>query len=350
MGIFDREIALYRRLQKEGVQISFLTYGNKADLQYAGRIPEINILCNEWSLPAALYEYLLPLLHGAVLRRADVIKTNQMPGADIALRAARLWRKPLIARCGYIWSEFAAKEKGINSISAYRSQKIENRVFGSAEHIVVTTPEMAANITRRQAVIADKVTVIPNCVDTELFRPDKNVSRDFDIIFVGRISAQKNVEILLEAAGCLNTRVLIIGEGGLARKLQERFNCLKDRIRWEGIVPNDKLPDYLNRAKIFILPSRYEGHPKALLEAMACGLAVIGADSPGIKELIHHGENGWLCKPDAESIQDAIQKLLAQPGLRENLGRSARRYVEEKFSLERAVGTELALLREAGGR
>jgi glycosyltransferase involved in cell wall biosynthesis len=83
---------------------------------------------------------------------------------------------------------------------------------------------------------------------------------------------------------------------------------------------------------------------------MACGLPVIGADSPGIRELIVHGETGWLCGLDAKSIREAILYLLARPDLRAELGRNARRYVVENLSLERIVEMELALLREVAGQ
>jgi len=92
--------------------------------------------------------------------------------------------------------------------------------------------------------------------------------------------------------------------------------------------------------------SRYEGHPKSLLEAMSCGAAVLGADSPGIREQIIHGETGWLVKIDAESIRSGIQHLLANQALRVTLGRNARNFVQENYALDRIVSMEYALYRE----
>ncbi len=133
------------------------------------------------------------------------------------------------------------------------------------------------------------------------------------LIFVGRIAPEKNLSALLEAIQPLQVRLVLIGEGKIRPELQRRFPSLNGRISWEGNVPNSELPEYLNRAGLFILPSLYEGHPKALIEAMACGLPVIGADSPGIRELIRHGETGYLCGTEPESIRKAIQDLLDQP-------------------------------------
>ena len=69
----------------------------------------------------------------------------------------------------------------------------------------------------------------------------------------------------------------------------------------------------LTKSTIFVLPSFYEGHPKALLEAMSCGAPVLGADSPGIRELIRHGNTGYLCGTDLRSIRVALEELLSSP-------------------------------------
>jgi len=95
---------------------------------------------------------------------------------------------------------------------------------------------------------------------------------------------------------------------------------------------------------VFVLPSQYEGTPKALLEAMACGLAVVGTNVPGIRELIQDGVNGLLCEPDVKAISEAIARLLNDAELRARLGRAARRFVEERYAQSKVVETEARLL------
>ena len=95
-----------------------------------------------------------------------------------------------------------------------------------------------------------------------------------------------------------------------------------------------------------MLPSLYEGHPKALLEAMACGVPVIAADSPGIREVIRHGETGYLCGTSPDAIRDAIEALRSDCALRGRLGVAARKYVVDHFSLDRIAELEYALLQE----
>ena len=350
IGMFDREVALYRRLQECGVHVTFVTYGNSTDLRYADRIRGICILCNRWSLPQKWYERLLPWLHARYLRQANVLKTNQTKGSDVALRAAYHWKKPLVARCGYMWSESVGQQQGQMSAAAQHARSIEARIFSAASQIIVTTPMMAADITERIPESAKRIVIIPNYVEIDRFAPSDDVRWDYDVIFIGRISPEKNVGALLEAVESLPVKLCIIGTGELQAEFQEKYAKLGERVFWSGNMPNKSLPAYLTRSRVFILPSHYEGHPKTLLEAMSCGLPVIGADRPGIRELLRHGETGWLCGTDARSIREAIQHLLLHPDLCMRMGHNARQFVVENFSLERVVEIEMRVLTAVGGR
>jgi glycosyltransferase involved in cell wall biosynthesis len=83
--------------------------------------------------------------------------------------------------------------------------------------------------------------------------------------------------------------------------------------------------------------------PKTLLEAMSCGLPVIGANIDGIKEVIKHGKNGILCENNSNSIRGAIVTLMEDDGLERRIGENARKTIEERFSLEKLSEKELEL-------
>jgi glycosyltransferase involved in cell wall biosynthesis len=195
-----------------------------------------------------------------------------------------------------------------------------------------------------------RVRIIPNYVDTETFRPSPSghMEGERSLVFVGRIAPEKNLAALLQAIRPLRVRLTLIGEGRLRPDLQHQFSDLNGRVTWEGNVPNSQLPEYLSKAGIFVLPSLYEGHPKALLEAMSCGLAVIGADSPGVRDVIHHGETGYLAGTDPDSIRKAIEELLSRPDLVQQLGTKGRDYVVRTYALERILDMEASMLRELG--
>lgn len=347
IGMFEREVALYRHLQEHGVQVTFVTYGDASDLKYAKRIPGIRILCNRWGLSAWLYERWLSLLHGWYLLRADIYKTNQTNGADVALRAARLFRKSLIARCGYMWSYFASREHGDNSEPARCARKHENQVFTAADRVVVTTEQMKHYIAEKYGLTDSKVNVIPNYVLTDLFRPkQEGIFKTGRICFVGRLDAQKNLFALLEALRGLDVELQIIGDGSQRKDLEKSARENNLNVQFLGNRPHAELPQHFNEAEIFVLPSLYEGHPKTLLESMSCGLPVIGTDVPGIRELIRHQETGYLCDTSPVEIRKAILDLLGNKELRTKMGENARKFVVDNFSIEHILKLELALLRE----
>ncbi|MBL7131188.1 MAG: glycosyltransferase family 4 protein [Candidatus Omnitrophica bacterium] len=344
--MFDREVALYKEMQQKGVKVTFLTYGDRKDLQYEKQLPDIKILCNKWKLKGRIYAKIIPFIHALELRQADIFKSNQTNGSEIALRAAELWKKPLIVRCGYMWSDFAAERDGKKSSQFRNARGVEKKVFSNANKVVVTTPMMQEDIKRRIPNAGRKTAIIPNYVMTDIFVPDKDLDKDFDLVYVGRLAKQKNIESLLKAVESLDVNLLLIGNGQLKEELYNRFGDIQGRLNWVGRVAHRELPRQLNRSKIFILPSFYEGHPKTLIEAMACGLPVIGADSPGIRELIKHGETGWLCGTDPENIKIAIQELLKSPELCRKLGDSARKYAVEHFSLDKIIRSEKEIYAE----
>jgi glycosyltransferase involved in cell wall biosynthesis len=346
IGMFEREVALYRRLQEYGVQVSFVTYGDASDLAYADRLPGIHILCNRWGLSPERYEQLLPLLHWRHLLAARVYKTNQTEGAGVALLAKRLFRKKMIARCGYMWSLFFLNYKTAGTF--YDAESLirrEREAFIRSDRVVVTTALMKEYAVEHYGLPSAKVWVIPNYVLTDLFKPSgESRPSDRRVIYVGRLSQEKNLLGLLQAIRGLDIELTMIGNGPQRQQLAERATSHGISVRFLGNQPHCELPKFLNQADLFVLPSYSEGHPKALLEAMACGLPVVGADVPGIRELIGHRQTGFLCDPSPDEIQAAILEVLGDERLKTKMGRLAREFVVENFSIDKILKLELNLL------
>lgn len=345
-GIFEREVAIYRRLQELGIRVSFVTYGGPDEREFQSRIPGIKIICNRFRWNRARYERWLHLIHGLSIQRADVIKTNQVKGGELALRAAIFWRKPLVARCGYMWSSLAAASGPRREREAETARRAEARLFNAAERIVVTTSTMRDYVVQTHGEPIGKVTIIPNYVLTDLFSPSGRAPVANRLCFVGRLSLEKNPLALVQACAGLDVELLMIGEGPLREDIVSCARRLKVRVWLPGNIPHAEIAPILRDSAIFLLASPHEGHPKALIEAMASGVPVIGVDAPGIRELIQHGENGWCCGTDPASIRNAIEVLLSRPRLCERLGSNARRFVVERFALDAVVEKEIALLHE----
>lgn len=346
VGMLDRELALYRKLQQRGVNIQFITYGNKEDLTFAHAIPDLEINANVEGLGLAAYERKLlsqPL-------QATVVKSNQMAGADIAMDVARKSNAKFIARCGYLLAEFQERRYGERSREAKQARRLEEKVFRGADWITVTTAKMAESILDRYRISPEKIGVIPNYVETDRFHPRPTEPRTkMRVGFVGRLDTQKNLHNLITAVVDMDIEIWLIGYGPLKEELERFAEGTKAEFKFLGNVPNHELPQLLNQCNIFVMPSLYEGHPKALLEGMACGLPVLGTRVPGIREIIADGENGLLSETTAVSIREGLQRLVDDAELRQRLGIAARDYVQAHFALDRVVDLEIGLLQRLVG-
>ena len=189
--------------------------------------------------------------------------------------------------------------------------------------------------------------MVPNFVDTRAFAPATDPPEPGSLAFVGRLSSEKNLHPLLEAlSGLDGASLTLVGDGPLRSELESRAEALGVEARFLGRVSHKRLPAILTRSEAFVLPSLYEGHPKAAIEAMACGLPVIGTDVPGIRDLVRDGETGVLSGTGAEELRGAVERVLGDPGLRERLGREACAAAQE-LSLERIVDLEEEVLERA---
>lgn len=353
LGMLGREVALYVRLRPQLAGLSIVTSGGPDELRFQECLPGIRILYNRWGLSPNLYSLLAPLLHWRALREATVYKTNQWDGVWTAIIAGQVHRRPVIARAGYGWALNARRDMG----ETYKTRlihRLERWGVHRADRIVVSTSELRDYVVREHRVPAERVTVTPNYVDTDHFQPLPDVQPEAGrTVFVGALEKAKNLPILLRAMDRVPAaRLKLVGDGPLRSQLEDLAKELgvTERVVFAGRKPSSQLPAILNRAQAFALTSHYEGHPKALIEAMACGVAVLGTDVEGIRNVIRHEETGLLCPPSPEGIAAALTRLLEDAPLREKLGRGAREFAIREYSLDRIAQQELALLAEVSGK
>jgi GalNAc-alpha-(1->4)-GalNAc-alpha-(1->3)-diNAcBac-PP-undecaprenol alpha-1,4-N-acetyl-D-galactosaminyltransferase len=213
-------------------------------------------------------------------------------------------------------------------------------LYRRASAVVVQTPgiaQWASRIVARRAIH-----VIPNPINDQFLEPSATISApQHKIVGMGRLESQKGFDLLLCAfAQCITAHpdwtLDIFGEGSERDRLKALAYDLgiADRVTLPGTIKDPER--VLRQADIFILSSRYEGFPNALLEAMACGLAVISFDCrSGPREMIQHGVNGLLVPPnDVEALAKAMAHLMGNEDQRKRLGERAVAITEE-FSLAR---------------
>jgi len=352
IGMIDREVAIYNELSKHFKHIYFLTYGGEEDLSFKDYLADnITILPRKY-LPGSiwyspLYSLLVPFIYFKIFRKVDILKTNQMSGSWAAVLAKIIYRKRLLVRTGYMLSIHFNK-RNPKSRKLWLMKAIERLAYQSADGIITTSRTNFDYVTRNyhpRGVHA----LIPNYVETDRFKPLPVSKQKGSICFVGRLTEQKNLFVLLEALSGLPYNLSLIGSGEQEEELKRFATQNRVRVNFLGNVPNQKLPEILNEHELFVLPSLWEGMPKTLLEAMACGLPVVGTNIDGTRDVIEHGENGMLCETDARSIREAITMVMEDEALRQKLGRGARQTIEEGFSLKKLVAQELSLLAQLSG-
>ena len=345
-GSLEREVTLYQRLARHGVRTSVVTWGDRRDLAYARRLG-VRVLCNWPGWDEETYARRLVWLHAPWLMRADLLKAEQTEGTEVAVWCARRWRKPLIARSGFLWTEFCEHQFGPESPQAKEALRVSRMVYPAGDRVVVTTPPMKPRVTERYGVPGDRISVIPNYVDTQLFSPDPAVIPDpGSVLAVGRLRPEKNYAALIRAVADAGLNLRLVGSGSDEAMLRDCAAACGARVTFEGNVPNRELPALMRRACVFAQPSLTEGHPKTVIEAMACGMAVLGGDSPGVRDEVSHDVNGWLCATSREGIRDGLLALMENKALRRRLGVAAREHIVEEYALERVVALELALYRK----
>ncbi|WP_310483292.1 glycosyltransferase family 4 protein [Chamaesiphon sp. VAR_48_metabat_403] len=163
-------------------------------------------------------------------------------------------------------------------------------------------------------------------------------------IAIGRLHPQKGFDLLLEAFARLQAKypdwqLTILGEGPMQAELEELRSQLKltDRVHFPGLVTNVR--EYLAQADLFVMPSRFEGFPMALCEAMACGLPVLAADClSGPRDIIVDGVDGVLVAPeDVDALTAQLDALMSDPSRRKQLALNAPQILD-RFGVERVMG------------
>jgi glycosyltransferase involved in cell wall biosynthesis len=293
--------------------------------------------------------------HWNELVTCDVLRVFQITGVTPLRVAALLGRRspPFVPTYGFAYEELSR-----SGPARLLKRRIADWGLREAAAVIATTEDLRARAGRR----ARRVELIPNGVDTARFVPgDRRREADapLRVLYVGRLSEEKNVSAAIDATASLGatggsarpTTMTIVGSGPLEAAL--RAFTLKrgvsEHVEFRGVVDQRVLPAEYAAADVFVLPSLTEGHPKALIEAMACGLACVASDCSGNRSLIQDGVTGLLFdlrRPDA--LAEQLRRLARDPDLGARLGAAARERAVSRYDLGALLAREIALLRDVG--
>lgn len=222
--------------------------------------------------------------------------------------------------------------------------------------VTVVSQKIGAEMINLKAVSSDKLRVIYNGIDLNVFfrqneerknkiRKDIGIQENEKVLIsVGRLAKEKGYLYLIEAIKILkeegfDIKLLIIGEGGERHKLERKIKELDLENNILLLGKKENIADYLSTFDVFILPSLWEGFSVVILEAMACELPIIATSVGGVPEIVQDGYSGFLVPTKdplalAGKIDYVFHLSLEQRGA---LGRNGRRIVEKSFSLEKMI-------------
>ncbi|PYN35206.1 MAG: glycogen synthase [Candidatus Rokuibacteriota bacterium] len=223
---------------------------------------------------------------------------------------------------------------------------IEKTAVEAADRVIAVSATMREDILAHFRVDPSKVIVIHNGIDPERFRPtDKRDALDgFGVrtpyvLFVGRITDQKGIFHLLEAATRLPPGVQVVlcasapDTPEIEARLRRAVSAHPNVVWINEMVPHDVVTQLYSHAAVFACPSVYEPFGLINLEAMACETPVVASAVGGILEVVVDGETGLLVEPARPDVlAEALTRVLANPALGRSMGRAGRRRVETRFS------------------
>ena len=312
------------RLRERGVEVDVLAPGSgyrDYGLAYGDGMAT-NVRRRPWLAPLMLLSMWLAVRRAA--RAADLVHAHWLLTAAVA----RFGGKPFVVTLHGSGSAGRFSDEEL----ARRRPRLVRALLRRAAAVICVSETLAAGV---RAAGVDAV-VIPNGVRI----PDEvgPAAEPPELLYVGRLSPEKNIDTLVRAVGDLN--LVVAGDGPLREQVP---NAL-------GAVPHAEVERLLERASVVVAPCEREGFGLAAAEAMAFGRPVVAAAGGALLDLVTDGETGLLVPPrDAAALRAAVERLLADPQLRERLGGAGRNVARERFGWDGVIERTLELYKRALG-
>ena len=280
--------------------------------------------------------------------KPELIHAEEEPDSLTGLQIA-VARRLFAPRAKLLWHTW----QNINRPKSWYVQAITNFNLHQADAILCANQE-AVEVLRQMKYVRPAPVIPPQGVDTTIFYPIEPRTRHarFTIGFVGRFVPEKNIDLLLSAVQQLSRPVhlQLIGNGPLRTQLEEQARSLDAEVAFIEPVPLDQLAALYQQLDVLVLPSRTtpvwkEQFGRVLIEAMACGVPVVGSDSGAIPEVI--GEAGLIFpESDANALADCLRRLITSPELRADLAQRGLARVQAQYTQERIAQQTLIFYRQ----
>lgn len=226
--------------------------------------------------------------------------------------------------------------------SKYKNNFLCNFLLKRSVDRYVSLSQYTTRLLLNLGLLRERITTLPNAVDTESFKPDLKKRTDNLILYAARIGRGKGLDVLLKSLLHLDIPVHVTVVGPVDdplffSEIQTLSQKIRDKtmhkITYLGFIGRDTLIQCYQKASIFVCSSILDHFPISNLEALACGIPVVSTNVGAVPEVIKDGFNGLLVPPDEPlALASALKKLLESKNLRDICGHNGRRTVEKYFS------------------
>jgi glycosyltransferase involved in cell wall biosynthesis len=294
--------------------------------------------------------------------RFDVIHDNQTLGYGLLLMKSL--GVPVVATIHHpITVDLAASlarsdtfRRGIRWAMFYSFLNMQGIVSRRMARVITVSRSSAEDTARAFKLRKDRVRVVYNGIDTDMFRRLDHVEKEPNsLVVVGKVEDKtKGIPYLLEAVKLLkeelNVKLYVVGKQeaseGYGTNMAQQLG-ISDRVTFTGYVSTEELVRLYSSAEIGVTASVYEGFGLPAAEAMSCGTPVIATRAGALPEIVGQDAAGILVPPaDPRALAAAIKRLLADKPLRQRMGQAARKRIEDFFSWQAAARKTVEVYRE----
>lgn len=210
------------------------------------------------------------------------------------------------------------------------------QILSKKNNIITVTGSKTKNFLTTQGFSETKIRIVPSYVEVDKFKP-KKTSKKYDLIFIGSLNKNKQVDLIIDAFSKLssNCKMIILGSGNLKETYISHANKIgvSDRVTFAGYQKD--VQKYLHKSKVLVLASKSEGLPQCVMEAMSCGLPCVVPKINDITDLVIDKENSFFFNStNTEDLSSTIKKLLLNESLYSEISNNARKSIVDKFSIE----------------
>jgi glycosyltransferase involved in cell wall biosynthesis len=290
-------------------------------------------------------------------KKADVVYLNGLVLEGV-VACKFLSNKPVVVKVvgDLIWEKARNGGKTTLTLDEFQKDKLpfnlsflrwlQSFYMRRADYIIVPS-DYLRNLVKFWAVNPERICLVYNAVKLQNLDLE-SAPKQFDLVTVARLVPWKGVADLIEVAGELGLRLLVVGDGPMRSELEEIASKTKTEVVFMGNIPKSQVPQAIRQAKLFVLNSSYEGLPHIVLEAKLTRTPVMATNAGGTRETINHNFDGWLVSVgDKTELKMSISKVISDQKLIDKIALNGLKQVSRDFSSETQISKTIDILRLA---